>query len=77
MCGRRDCPFRGAARTPSHAAISVFDDHRAAVDDDPDPNEERFRIVDMTALGLLLVVVYAERGADTIRIIIGQEGQEA
>lgn len=49
-------------------AIDVFDDPWSVVEDDPDPDEERFKIVGMMA-GSLLTVIYAERGEDTIRII--------
>jgi uncharacterized DUF497 family protein len=38
------------------------------IEDDPDPDEERFRITGMSRRGLLLVV-YTERREDTIRII--------
>jgi uncharacterized protein len=47
----------------------VFYDDRAIVEDDPDPDEERFRITGMTSAGRFVLVVYAERSADTIRII--------
>jgi uncharacterized DUF497 family protein len=50
-------------------AISVFDDGRAIVEVDPDPDEERFKIVGMAAAGRLLAVIYAERGEGRVRII--------
>jgi uncharacterized DUF497 family protein len=50
-------------------ATSVFDDDRAVVEDDPDPDEERFRITGMSSTGRMLRVVYTERSDDRIRII--------
>lgn len=50
-------------------AISVFDDNRAIVEDDPDPDEERFRVTGITSDGRVLRVVYAERSGYRIRII--------
>jgi uncharacterized DUF497 family protein len=50
-------------------AASVFDDDRAIIEDDPDPDEERFRITGMTSSGRLILVVYTERSGDKIRII--------
>jgi hypothetical protein len=49
-------------------ATDVFYDDQAVIEDDPDPDEERFTIIGMSRRGLLLVV-YTERRADTIRII--------
>ena len=51
-------------------AIPVFDDPYAItiVDDESDPNEQRFIALGMGAAGRLLVVVYAWRGHN-IRII--------
>src|SRR5687767_1435874 len=45
-------------------AISIFYDDWAVIEDDPDPDEVRFRIIGTTARGMLLVVVYTERGND-------------
>jgi uncharacterized DUF497 family protein len=47
----------------------VFQDDRAIIEDDPDPDEERFRITGITATGRLLLVVYTERSGNRIRII--------
>jgi uncharacterized DUF497 family protein len=49
-------------------ATDVFYDDRAVIEDDPDPDEERFTIVGMSRRGLLLVV-YTERQEGTIRIM--------
>jgi uncharacterized DUF497 family protein len=49
-------------------ATEVFYDDRAVIEDDPDPDEERFSIIGMSRKGMLFVV-YTERGEDTIRII--------
>lgn len=74
-------PYRGFEWDPAKAAtnfrehgivfadtIDVFNDDRAIIEDDPDPDEERFRITGMTSAGRVLRVVYTERG-DSIRII--------
>lgn len=50
-------------------AITVFDDNRAIVEVDPDPDEERFKIIGMAAVGRVLAVIYAERGKDSVRVI--------
>ena len=49
-------------------ATDVFYDDRAVIEDDPDPDEERFTIIGMSRRGLLLVV-YIERREDATRII--------
>jgi uncharacterized DUF497 family protein len=49
-------------------AITVFDDERAIVEVDPDPDEERYKIIGMAAAGRVLAVIYTERGRST-RII--------
>ena len=50
-------------------ATVVFDDPNALVDiDDSDPADERWRIIAIAAADVLLVV-YAERDGDVIRII--------
>jgi uncharacterized DUF497 family protein len=49
-------------------ATDVFYDDWAVIEESPDPDEERFTVVGMSRRGLLLVV-YTERRADTIRII--------
>ena len=49
-------------------ATDVFYDDRAVIEDDPDPDEERFTITGMSRRGMLFVV-YTERHEDTIRII--------
>jgi uncharacterized protein len=74
-------PSKAAGNLRKHGvafedAIAVFDDDRAAVEDDPDPDEERFRMVGMTARGMLLVVVYTERDDDTIRIISARRARK-
>jgi uncharacterized DUF497 family protein len=48
-------------------AIPVFDDDRALDEEDPDPDEDRRKMIGMVA-GRVLVVVYTER-EDRIRII--------
>ena len=50
-------------------AITVFDDDRAIVEVDPDPDEERFKAIGMAAAGWVLAVIYTERGAGRVRII--------
>jgi uncharacterized DUF497 family protein len=50
-------------------AITVFDDDRALEESDPDPDEERFKIIGMTSARRIVVVVYAEPDHDKIRII--------
>jgi uncharacterized protein len=51
-------------------AATVFDDERAVTREDPDSiGERRYVTLGMSAEGRLLVVVYAWRGPDTIRII--------
>lgn len=49
-------------------ATEVFYDDRAVIEDDPDPDEERFSIIGMSRRRMLFVV-YTERGDDTTRII--------
>ena len=49
-------------------AVMVFDDDRALVEPDADPDEDRFRMIGMTA-GRVLVVIYAEPAEDHFRII--------
>ena len=39
-------------------AITVFDDDRAIVEVDPDPDEERFKIIGMGAAERVLAVIY-------------------
>jgi uncharacterized DUF497 family protein len=41
-------------RVAFEEAITVFDDDRAIVEVDPDPDEERFKIVGMAASGRVL-----------------------
>jgi uncharacterized DUF497 family protein len=50
-------------------AVAVFDDERAIDELDDDPDEERFKITGMSPAVGVLVVIYAERGRDRIRII--------
>ena len=50
-------------------ATTAFDDDRAIVEDDPDPDEERFKITGLTSAGRLVVVIYTERSGGRIRII--------
>jgi uncharacterized DUF497 family protein len=50
-------------------AITVFDDERAIIEVDPDPDEERYKIIGMAAAGRVLAVVYTERSGDRIRVI--------
>jgi uncharacterized DUF497 family protein len=49
-------------------AVAVFADDNAITIEDDHPDEERFVIIGMDALGRILVVVYAWRG-ESIRII--------
>jgi len=55
-------------------AIPVFDDQYAVtiVDDESDPDEQRFMTLGMGAAGCLLVVVYAWRG-ENIGIISARQ----
>jgi uncharacterized DUF497 family protein len=50
-------------------AVAVFDDERAIDQPDVDPDEARFKITGMSPAVGVLVVIYAERGRDRIRII--------
>ncbi len=50
-------------------AVNVLDDPRAITIEDRDHDEERFITLGMDAFGGLLVVVYAYREPDAIRII--------
>ena len=50
-------------------AIHVFDDDHVIDEVDPDPDEDRRRIIGMAADGRILVVVYTEPQEDRIRII--------
>jgi uncharacterized DUF497 family protein len=56
-------------------AIEVFDDPWSVVEDDPDPDEVRFKIVGMMA-GALITVIYVERGEDIIRIISARKASK-
>lgn len=56
-------------------ATDVFYDDLAVIEDDPDPEEERFTIVGLSRRGLLLVV-YTERREDTIRIISARKAAD-
>ena len=56
-------------------ATDVFHDDLVVIEDDPDPDEERFTIVGMSRRGLLLVV-YTERRAGTIRIISARKAAD-
>jgi uncharacterized protein len=47
----------------------VFGDEHAIDEVDPDPDEDRRKIIGLAADGRLLVVVYAEPEDDCIRII--------
>jgi uncharacterized protein len=49
-------------------AIHVFDDDRALDEADPDPDEDRRKMIGMVA-GRVLVVIYTEPEDDCIRII--------
>jgi len=57
-------------------AVTVFDDDNAIEELDPDPDEERFKIMGRTATGRMVVVVYTERGEDTIRIISARKAKK-
>jgi uncharacterized DUF497 family protein len=66
-------PSKAASNYQKHGirfedAIDVFDDPWAATEDDPDPDEERFKIVGMMASSVI-TVIYTERGEDAVRII--------
>lgn len=50
-------------------ATTVFGDDRAFIEDDPDPDEERFKITGLTSAGRLVAVIYTERSGGRIRII--------
>jgi hypothetical protein len=52
-------------------AVSVFDDDNAIEEVDPDPDEVRLK-----RLGRMLVVVYTERGDDTVRIISARKAEK-
>jgi uncharacterized protein len=56
-------------------AIDVFDDPSAVVEEDPDPDEERFKIVGV-AQGSAIAVIYAERSNDRIRIISARKASK-
>ena len=56
-------------------AIEVFDDDRSIIEDDPDPDEERYRIIGMTRRGVVLVVVYTERDDETTRILSARKAK--
>lgn len=58
-------------------AIAVFNDERAIDEPDIDPDEERFKITGMSPAAGVLIVIYAERGHDWIRIISARKGHEA
>ena len=47
----------------------MFDDDRALDEVDPDPDEDRRKIIGAAADGRILVVVYTEPQDDCIRII--------
>ena len=62
--------------TASHSrAIKVFDDPQAIESVDPDPDVERFKIVGMSDVGIL-VVVYAEPAEERIRIISARKANK-
>src|SRR5262245_31029618 len=50
-------------------AVAVFKDERAIDEPDDDPDEERFKITGMSPGVGVLIVIYVERGRDSIRII--------
>jgi uncharacterized DUF497 family protein len=51
-------------------AVTVLDDDRALTREDPDADEEpRFVTLGLSAFGNLLVVVYAYREPDVLRVI--------
>ena len=52
----------------------MFDDDRALDEEDPDPDEDRRKIIGMVA-GRVLVVVYTER-EDRIRIISARKANK-
>ena len=60
-----------AAHSVSFAeAATVFEDDRAITREDPDSiGEQRFVTLGLSGVGNLLVVVYAWRGAATVRLI--------
>ena len=67
-------PAKAASNPKKHRgvtfedAIHVFDDDLALDEVDPDPDEDRRKIIGMVA-GRVLVVIYTEPGDDCIRII--------
>ncbi len=68
-------PLKAAANLRTHRvsfaeAVTVFEDDFALTREDPDAvGEERFVTLGLSDLGNLLVVVYAYRGPDIIRVI--------
>jgi uncharacterized DUF497 family protein len=74
MTGFEWDPAKAARNVRGHGiafeeAITVFDDDRAIVEVDPDPDEERFKIIGMAAAGRVLAVIDTERAANRVRII--------
>ena len=74
MAGFEWDPAKAARNLREHGiafeeAITVFDDDRAIVEVDPNPDEARFKVIGMAAAGRVLAVIYTERGEDRVRII--------
>jgi uncharacterized protein len=74
MAGFEWNPAKAAKNLLEHGiafegAITVFDDDRAVVEIDADPDEERFKIIGMAAAGRVLAVIYTERDGGRVRII--------
>jgi uncharacterized DUF497 family protein len=57
-------------------AVAVFKDDYAIEEPDADPDETRFKITGISPAVGVLVVIYAERGGDKIRIISARKASK-
>ena len=57
-------------------AVAVFNDDCAVEEPDADPDERRFKITGISPAVGVLVVIYAERGSDKIRIISARKASK-
>ncbi|HEY7553112.1 MAG TPA: BrnT family toxin [Hyphomicrobiaceae bacterium] len=81
---RRDFEWdhvKAAANVRKHGvsfddAVAVFNDERAIDERDVDPDEQRFKITGISPAVGVLVVIYAERGRDRIRIISARKASK-
>jgi uncharacterized DUF497 family protein len=67
-------PVKAARNLRKHGVafddvVPVFDDDNAIDELDADPDEERFRMTGLAPAIGVVVVIYAERGRNRIRII--------